>query len=96
MQILEYRVIAFVQEFLFSKCFLGEVHKHLTLFVAIFTFNFSNYQNLPFRISNLKLDLISGVRTGITAQKMMFSIKGFLSKCAHLLRKSLMENFIFV
>ena len=42
MQILEYRVIAFVQEFLFSKCFLGEVHKHLTLFVAIFAFNFSN------------------------------------------------------
>ena len=41
-----------------------------------------------------------------TAQKMKFSIKGFFSKCdqihsslriwSHLLKKSLMENFIFV
>ena len=41
----------------------------------------------------------------ITAQKMKFSIKGFFSKCdqirsflqiwSHLLKKSLMENFIF-
>ena len=40
-----------------------------------------------------------------TAQKMKFSIKGFFSKCdqihsslriwSHLLKKSLMENFIF-
>ena len=42
---------------------------------------------------------------GKTAQKMMFSIKDFFSKCdqirsfmrirSHLLKKSLMENFIF-
>ena len=31
-----------------------------------------------------------------TAQKMMFSIKDFFSKCwSHLVKKSLMENFIF-
>ena len=45
------------------------------------------------------------VATGITAQKMKFSIKNFFNKChqicrklliwSHLLRKSLMENFIF-
>ena len=43
--------------------------------------------------------------TPITAQKMKFSIKNFFSKCdqicsflriwSHLLKKSLMENFIF-
>ena len=42
---------------------------------------------------------------GFTAQEMKFSIKDFLSKydqisrklriCSHLLKKSLMENFIF-
>ena len=31
----------------------------------------------------------------VTAQKMKFSIKDFFSKCDHLLKKSLMENFIF-
>ena len=30
-----------------------------------------------------------------TAQKMKFSIKDFFSKCYYLLKKSLMENFIF-
>ena len=44
-------------------------------------------------------------RTKYTAKKMKFSIKGFLRKCdqirnllriwSHLLKKSLMENFIF-
>ena len=29
------------------------------------------------------------------AQKMKFFIKDFFRKCAHLLKKSLMENFIF-
>ena len=53
---------------------------------------FHNYQMI------LKIDL--------TAQKMKFSIKDFLSKCdqirgfqriwSHLLKKSLMENFIFL
>ena len=44
-------------------------------------------------------------KTAITVQKLKFSIKGFFSKCdqirtflrigSHLLKKSLMENFIF-
>ena len=46
------------------------------------------------------------LRVNITAQKMKFYIKNFFSKCdqiprkpriwSHLLRKSLMKNFIFV
>ena len=50
--------------------------------------------------------LFEAIKTyGYTAQKMKFSIKDFLSKCnqnrsflriwSHLLKKSLMENFIF-
>ena len=48
---------------------------------------------------------IIGLTEGCTAQKMRFSIKDFFSKCdqtrrklriwSHLLKKSLMENFIF-
>ena len=48
---------------------------------------------------------ISDTRLTVTAQKMKFSIKDFFSKCGqvrrklqiwpHLLKKSLMENFIF-
>ena len=46
------------------------------------------------------LIIMNGVRH-ITAQKMKFSIKDFFIKCdqitfwSHLLKKSLMENFIF-
>ena len=49
--------------------------------------------------------LLAGDTSNTTAQKMKFSIKYFLSKCdrirsklriwSHLLKKSLMENFIF-
>ena len=49
---------------------------------------------------------VDGFEGSHTAQKMKFSIKDFLSKCdqirrklriwLHLLKKSLMENFIFV
>ena len=48
----------------------------------------------PYDLSNSTITNLS------TAQKMKFSIKDFLSKCdqiliTHLLKKSLMENFIF-
>ena len=49
---------------------------------------------------------LKSIKRHITAQKMKFSIKDFFSKCeqirsfmriwSHLLKKSLMENFIFV
>ena len=49
--------------------------------------------------------LLAGDTSNTTAQKMKFSIKYFLSKCdrirsklrlwSHLLKKALMENFIF-
>ena len=61
---------------------------------------FSNWN-----LSVVQKELFSPSPTPITAQKMKFSIKNFFSKCdqirgklriwSHLLRKSLMENFIF-
>ena len=60
-----------------------------------------------FRFADIQLGFSMGVRilnTTAVAQKMKFSIKDFLSKCdqicsllqiwSHLLKKSLMENFI--
>ena len=56
-------------------------------------------------INKLSLKLFLTVKTLHTAQKMKFSIKDFFCKCdqirrkqriwSHLLKKSLMENFIF-
>ena len=49
--------------------------------------------------------VITTISDGLTAQKLKFSIKDFFSKCdqirrklliwSHLLKKSLLENFIF-
>ena len=54
----------------------------------------------------LKFDLIKFIWTHFTAQKLKFFTKDFFSKCdqirrklriwSHLLKKSLMENFIFL
>ena len=56
-------------------------------------------------ITFLKILLFTGISLPYTAQKMKFSIKDYFSKCdqirnflriwSHLLKKSLMENFIF-
>ena len=50
----------------------------------------------------LLMNKLNLIQTLYTAQKIKFSIKGFFSKCdqklqiwSHLLKKSLMENFIF-
>ena len=68
--------------------------KYLTYFLGLLTFKSSRF---PYLFA--KKDLI------ITAQNMKFSIKDFFSKCdqirsflriwLHLLKKSLIENFIF-
>ena len=46
------------------------------------------------RLTYVQFSGVQGVR--ITAHKMKFSIKVFCSIWSHLLKKSLMENFIFV
>ena len=44
---------------------------------------------------SLKLKISYHTSSRVTAQKMKISIKDFLSKWSHLLKKSLIENFIF-
>ena len=60
---------------------------------------------LRYALFNIKSNLCKEQILIITGQKMKFSIKNFFSKCdqihsllrvwSHLLKKSLMENFIF-
>ena len=71
----------------------------------MYSINYASISN----ISVKKLEKISKERSAVpvvnTAQKMKFSIKAFFSKCdqirsflriwSNLLKKSLMENFIF-
>ena len=51
--------------------------------------------NMRNQISIVKNFSIRSLLQKLTAQKMKFSIKDFFNKCAHLLKKSLMEKFIF-
>ena len=66
-------------------------------FCRCVTFAFMMYKSPVFYVSSQEIPLT--IITFYTAQKMKFSIKDSFSKFAvssHLLKKSLMENFIFV
>ena len=78
----------------FCKSFVLNNHLHFFFFIYLFIyFSFTNWFCWP------------RITIQITAQKMRFSIQDFFSKCdqirsflriwSYLLKKSLMENFIF-
>ena len=67
---------------------------------AVVLFTNSTGASREFRFSNIQIFHVFFLIIKCTAQKMKFPIKDFFSECdqihkKHLLKKSLMENFIF-
>ena len=67
---------------------------------AVILFTNSTGAGREFRFSNIQIFHVFFLIIKCTAQKMKFSIKDFFSKCdqihkKNLVKKSLMENFIF-
>ena len=91
--------------YIFTRKEIQNIGKFYEDDIDTFVVSLSFFGSFPYSFSNGFLSCMVSIRSRPTAQKMKFSIKDFFNKCdqirsflwiwSHLLKKFLMENFIF-